>query len=96
MNDDRISRRTFIRNTSLVAAASINAAVAGAGCVEGDKIKPDNKPRIHTSKILNYNPKMGYRRLDKAGLMVSEVSLGGHGPLGLTTLRCSNVQPNSA
>ena len=33
------------------------------------------------TKILNYNPKMGYRRLGKTGLMISEVSLGGHGAI---------------
>jgi len=34
-----------------------------------------------STKILNYNPKMGYRRLGKTGLMISEVSLGGHGAI---------------
>jgi predicted aldo/keto reductase-like oxidoreductase len=33
---------------------------------------------VHTSKILNFHPKMTYRRLGKTNLMVSEVSLGGH------------------
>jgi aryl-alcohol dehydrogenase-like predicted oxidoreductase len=32
-------------------------------------------------KILNHNPKMGYRRLGKTELMISEVSLGGHGAI---------------
>ena len=31
------------------------------------------------AKILNYNPKMGYRPLGKTGFMISEISLGGHG-----------------
>jgi len=30
------------------------------------------------SKTLNYNPKMGYRRFGKTGVMLSEVALGGH------------------
>ena len=34
--------------------------------------------RAGSSKILNYNPKMHYRRLGKTNLMISEVSLGGH------------------
>ncbi|MHC4482525.1 MAG: aldo/keto reductase [Planctomycetota bacterium] len=68
MNKDKISRRTFIRNTSLMAAGTVAGALAGKGC----------KKTPGTSKILNYNSKMGYRRLGKTGLMLSEVSLGGH------------------
>ncbi|KPL12263.1 hypothetical protein AMJ85_01365 [candidate division BRC1 bacterium SM23_51] len=66
------TRREFLKATS--------AAVAGAaltGCAVS-RIKP-----VDTSKILNFNPKMGYRRLGKTGVMISEVSLGGHGSLGL-------------
>jgi len=69
MNENRLSRRTFIRNTSLMAVG----ALAGKQHVLG---KPNTS--VDTSKILNYNPKMGYRRLGKTGLMISEVSLGGH------------------
>lgn len=71
MNSDKISRRTFIRNTSLMAAGTIAGALAAKGCRKAPK-PPD------TSKILNYNSKMRYRRLGKTGLMISEVSLGGH------------------
>ena len=37
-----------------------------------------NPTNQDTSKILNYNPDMEYRRLGKTGLMVSAVALGGH------------------
>ncbi|MHC4796338.1 MAG: aldo/keto reductase, partial [Planctomycetota bacterium] len=66
------TRREVLKATS--------AAVAGAtltGCAAtktGSKIEP-----VDTSRILNYNPKMGYRRLGKTDIMVSEISLGGHG-----------------
>jgi aryl-alcohol dehydrogenase-like predicted oxidoreductase len=40
------------------------------------KDKPSEPPE--TVKIVNHNPKMSYRRLGKTGLMISEVSLGGH------------------
>ena len=75
MSNDNLSRRTFIHNTSLASAATIAAALANTGntaALSSDKKKTD------TSKILNYNPKMGYRRLGKTNLMISEVSLGGH------------------
>jgi len=64
------TRRNFIRNTSLMAGGIIASALAGKG-------QASTKPK-NTSKILNYNPKMGYRRLGKTGLMISEISLGGH------------------
>ena len=58
-----------MRDGSLIAAGTIAGALARQG-------QPVNQP--DTSKILNYNPKMRYRRLGKTGLMISEVSLGGH------------------
>ncbi len=61
------TRRDFLRTTS--------AAVAGAAAVS---LASGAKP-VDKKKILNYNPKMGYRRLGKTELMISEVSLGGHG-----------------
>jgi predicted aldo/keto reductase-like oxidoreductase len=70
MKNDKLSRRDFMRNTSLVAAGTIAGALAGEG-------QAATKP-VHTSRILNFHPKMTYRRLGKTNLMVSEVSLGGH------------------
>ena len=61
------TRRDFLRATSAAAVVGAVASIASAK-------KPAKKP-----KILNYNPKMGYRRLGKTELMISEVSLGGHG-----------------
>lgn len=73
MNDDRRkTRREFLKTTS---AAVAGAALAGHASA-------DAKP-VDTSKIKNYNPKMGYRRLGKTGIMISEVSLGGHGSQGV-------------
>ncbi|TKJ38718.1 MAG: hypothetical protein CEE38_03165 [Planctomycetes bacterium B3_Pla] len=69
MRNDQFSRRDFMRNTSLAAAGTVAGALAG----QGHAAEP-----VHTSKILNFHPKMTYRRLGKSNLMVSEVSLGGH------------------
>jgi aryl-alcohol dehydrogenase-like predicted oxidoreductase len=49
---------------------SAAAAIALAGAVQAKD--------IDTSKILNYNPDMEYRRQGKTNLMVSAVCLGGH------------------
>jgi predicted aldo/keto reductase-like oxidoreductase len=68
MDKDKLSRRDFMRNTSLAAAGTIAGAFADKG----------RAGIVHTSKILNFHPKMTYRRLGKTDLMVSEVSLGGH------------------
>jgi uncharacterized protein len=67
MSPSEHTRRDFLRATSA-------AAVVGAAASISSGKKPAEK-----AKILNYNPKMGYRRLGKTELMISEVSLGGHG-----------------
>jgi len=68
------TRREFLKATS--------AAVAGAALAGGGSADASAKP-VEPSTIKNYNPKMGYRRLGKTGVMISEVSLGGHGSQGL-------------
>lgn len=73
MDRDRLSRRTFLRNTSVMAAGAVAGALAGKGCTSAKLAKSTD-----TSKILNYNANMGYRQLGKTNLMISEVSLGGH------------------
>lgn len=64
MSEKEITRREFVAG---VAAGAALAGVSGAA-----------EKKVDTSKILNYNPKMGYRRLGKTGEMISEVGLGGH------------------
>jgi len=73
MKDPKLSRRAFMRSTSALAAG----AMAGAWVGKGQAVAKSDKPP-DTSKILNYNPNMRYRRLGKTGLTISEVSLGGH------------------
>jgi len=51
----------------MMAAAAAAGSAVGAEAAEADP-----------KKIVNYNPKMHYRRLGKTDLMLSEVSLGGH------------------
>lgn len=75
MSSDKLSRRAFIHNTSLTGAATFAGALAGRADASSN---PGATGRIDTSKVLNYNPKMGYRRLGKTELVISEVSLGGH------------------
>ena len=70
--DDKLSRRTFIRNTSLLAAG----AVAGGLAAKGHALS--KKGEAAARKTLCYNPEMEYRRLGKTGLWVSVVCLGGH------------------
>ena len=41
-------------------------------------VRAKNPEKADTSKILNYNPDMEYRRCGKTNLMVSAVCLGGH------------------
>lgn len=73
MSQKRINRREFLRDGSaLVACAAAGGVLAANGRVGAADAR----------EILHYNPKMGYRRLGKTGIMISEVSLGGHGAQG--------------
>jgi len=64
-----ITRREFVRD-----AAAGTAALAAGTCI----VRPGNAADADTSKIVNYNPDMEYRRCGKTELMVSAVCLGGH------------------
>ncbi|MFH1268249.1 MAG: aldo/keto reductase, partial [Planctomycetota bacterium] len=70
MSENGNTRRQFLKTTS---AAVAGAALTSLGTAEA---------AVEPSKILNYNPKMGYRPLGKVDFMISEVSLGGHGAVG--------------
>jgi len=69
---DNLTRREFVQEGA-VAAVALASGLAMASIVQAGN--PTNQD---TSKILNYNPDMEYRRLGKTGLMVSAVALGGH------------------
>jgi aryl-alcohol dehydrogenase-like predicted oxidoreductase len=68
LKDNELSRRTFIKNTFLMAAGAISGAMASQSAGK----------QQDGSRILCYNPEMEYRRLGKTDLMISAVCLGGH------------------
>jgi len=70
MKNNDLSRRDFMRNTSLAAAGTIAGVLAGQSQAAAGA--------TGEAKILNFHPKMQYRRLGKTNIMISEVSLGGH------------------
>ena len=74
MDKGRMTRRRFMSETA-VAAAGVAAGLSAAG---GAGAAAAGKKAVETSKILNYNPDMEYRRQGKTDLMVSAVCLGGH------------------
>jgi len=71
MAEDRRTRREFIRDTASAAAVAL-------GLSTPETVYPGNPAGKDTSKILNYNPDMEYRRCGKTGLMISAVALSGH------------------
>ena len=74
MDAKRVTRRDFMGD-------SVKMAVGAAACLGaagGPSVRAAGAAEADTSKILNYNPNMEYRRLGKTGLMVSAVCLGGH------------------
>ncbi|HEX42486.1 MAG TPA: aldo/keto reductase [Phycisphaerales bacterium] len=71
MNESAITRRQLMKDAT-AAAAGLAAMSLTAG------LTPALADEIDTSRILNYNPNMEYRRQGKTNLMVSAVCLGGH------------------
>ncbi|NOX54715.1 MAG: aldo/keto reductase [Planctomycetes bacterium] len=69
---ESLNRREFVRDSALAAAA------LAAGLKPIEAVYAGNPTGADTSRILNYNPDMEYRRLGRTGLMISAVALGGH------------------
>jgi len=72
MADQTLDRRDFVRGA---AAAAAGAALTAQGLAAKGQPQAAGSD---TSRILNYNPDMEYRRCGKSNLMVSAVCLGGH------------------
>jgi len=69
---DGITRRDFLRDSSIVAAG------VAAGLSAEQIVKAAAKQAEEIKKTRSYNENMEYRRLGKTGLWVSAVCLGGH------------------
>lgn len=65
MNDASMTRRDCMKRAAAL------AATAAFGCAAAERAGP-------AAEVRNYNPAMGYRRLGRTGLLVSEIGLGGH------------------
>ncbi|NQU26290.1 MAG: aldo/keto reductase [Candidatus Nealsonbacteria bacterium] len=65
----RVTRREFVRDTAAGAAALATGTLI---------VRPGNAEDADTTKIVNYNPDMEYRRCGKTDLMISAVCMGGH------------------
>jgi aryl-alcohol dehydrogenase-like predicted oxidoreductase len=69
---DNLTRRGFLRDGA-TAAVGVAVGTAMPGIVQAG-----NTAKADTSKILNYNAEMEYRRAGKTNLMISAIALGGH------------------
>jgi len=67
-----LTRRQFVRE------GTVGATALASGLASSPIVEAGNPRDADTTKILNYNPDMEYRRLGRTGLMVSAVALGGH------------------
>jgi len=72
MSESKVTRREFVRDGVIAAAG------AAVGLTATYTVHAGNPAKADTSKILNYNPEMEYRRCGRTNLMVSAVCLGGH------------------
>ena len=70
MDNKKVTRRRFMQDSAMT--------VAGIAVGFGAVAKSTNAATVDTSKILNYNQNMEYRRQGKTNLMISAVCLGGH------------------
>jgi aryl-alcohol dehydrogenase-like predicted oxidoreductase len=68
----KVTRREFVRDS---AAAAVGVA---AGLSATYTVHAGNPAQSDTSKIMNYNAEMEYRRCGRTNWMVSAVCLGGH------------------
>ena len=69
MADQKITRREFIKESAMTAAAISAGLILSPGQVNA---------QIDTAQILNYNPDMEYRRCGRTDLMISAAALVGH------------------
>jgi len=77
-----VSRRAFLRGTLLSAGTAVAApSLARAGSTPGSAAQPGPRFKQQPEEWRNKQPGMAYRRLGRTGFMVSEVVLGGSGPL---------------
>ena len=72
MANKRLTRREFVREGTAAAAG------IAVGLTATKTIRAGNPEGDDTSKVLNYNADMEYRRCGRTGMMISAVSLGGH------------------
>ena len=72
MSDNRVTRREFVQ-TGAVVAAGVAVGLTGTYTVA-----TGNPTNADTSKIMNYNAEMEYRRCGRTNWMISAVCLGGH------------------
>lgn len=68
----RITRREFFRD------GAVAAATLATGLRVTREANAARSAAVDSTKILNYNPDMEYRRCGRTGLMVSAIALGGH------------------
>lgn len=74
MKNARVTRREFVdKSVKLAAGVTAGLAASSATVLPGA-----DKNRVDTSKILNYNENMEYRRQGSTNLMISAVCMGGH------------------
>ncbi|MFO7904131.1 MAG: aldo/keto reductase [Planctomycetota bacterium] len=74
MDHQRITRRRFVKDGAMTAAT----VAGGLGAMSARMAGAAPGKDVDTSKILNYNPEMEYRRHGSTDWMVSAVCLGGH------------------
>jgi aryl-alcohol dehydrogenase-like predicted oxidoreductase len=76
-----VSRRTFLKGAVLSAGTAVAAPALRAEPSPGPAARPTPTFQQQPDEWRNRQPGMAYRRLGRTGFMISEMVLGGSGPL---------------
>jgi aryl-alcohol dehydrogenase-like predicted oxidoreductase len=88
-----VSRRAFLKGSLLSAGTAVAApALARAEASPGAAAKPKPSFQQRPEEWRNRQPGMAYRRLGRTGFMVSEIVLGGSGPLNTPELASEHLE----
>lgn len=77
MERDKLNRRDFLKQSSLALGGLVTGALGNPSVASG------SAEVAQVARAHNYNSRMGYRRLGKTNIMISEIGLGGHWGTGL-------------
>lgn len=94
MKRDRVSRRALLSEGCTIAGGLIAGAWGLSGCTPNGKGVAPTTTATERPEVQRRHPEMGYRRLGKTDLSVSEIILAGHLTDGQGRTLAANLAPD--